>query len=161
MPQPAEAIIASALNAPYTRVFNKEEDGGYSAWVVELRGVNAAGATIEDANQDLEYAIANWVAYGIEAGHDIPAPIGPEQYSGRLTFRIPPSLHYQAVVRAQVENVSLNRLLSDAVSRYLGGVVSVSGPRAADDVEHPSRLSHYSSDPIAPRTRIREQEPDG
>lgn len=142
--------VSRALAAPYTRIFNKEDDGGYSAWVLELRGVNSAGATIEEANEGLEDAMADWIAYELEAGHEIPGPVEPGDYSGRLTFRIPPSLHHEAVIRAQVENVSLNRLLSDAVSRYLGGATQRGGSEGT-----------YEQSESVTRAAVREQEPEG
>ena len=49
-----------------------------------------------------------------------PEPVAAEQYSGRLQLRIPSGLHYRAAERARAEGISLNRLLSDAVSTYIG-----------------------------------------
>lgn len=114
------ARIREALAAPYTRVFRKQADGGYQAEVIELPGALTGGATIDETNEYLEEAIALWIEAELEAGQDIPPPLDPEQFSGRLTFRIPPSMHYEAHVRAALEGVSLNRLLSAAVAHYLG-----------------------------------------
>lgn len=116
----SEDRIQRSLNAPYHRIFFKENDGGYSSLVLELPGVFGGGDTIEESNQTLEYAMEDWIALELEKGHDIPEPIDPESFSGTLTLRIPPSLHYSAQLRAQLEGVSLNRLLSDAISRYVG-----------------------------------------
>lgn len=109
-----------ATAAPYHRIFVRETGGGYSSWVLELPGVFGGGDSIEEANQTLEEAMTDWIAIELEREHDIPAPLDPEDFSGRLTFRIPPSLHYQASLRAQIEGVSLNRLLSDAVAQLVG-----------------------------------------
>jgi predicted RNase H-like HicB family nuclease len=114
------ARIDAALAAPYTRVFRKQEDGGYQAEVLELPGVLTGGITIEEANEFLEEAMTLWIEAELEAGQEIPPPLDPEQFSGRLTFRIPPSMHYEAHLRAALEGVSLNRLLSAAVAHYLG-----------------------------------------
>ncbi|MCC6237781.1 MAG: type II toxin-antitoxin system HicB family antitoxin [Dehalococcoidia bacterium] len=112
--------VAAALAARYHRVFNREEDGGYSAFVLELPGVNAAGADIAEANQDLEDAIESWVEIELEKGHEIPEPLDPERYSGKTQLRIPPSLHHQAQMRASVEGISLNRFFSDAIAVAVG-----------------------------------------
>lgn len=122
-----EETVLQALAAPYHRTFVKEAGGGYSAWVVELPGVFGGGDDIDEANRTLDEAMADWVAFECERGHEIPEPIDPEQYSGRLTFRIPPGLHYQVAQLAAIEGVSLNRLLSDAVAQAVGARASGSG----------------------------------
>jgi predicted RNase H-like HicB family nuclease len=111
--------VRKALAAPYHRLFLKEEDGGFSASVLELDGVYGAGATIDEANRTLEEGLADWVQIELERGHEIPAPLNVETFSGRLTFRIPPTLHYKAAMLAQLEGVSLNRLLSDALAQQI------------------------------------------
>lgn len=121
-------VVASALAAPYTRIFHREDDGGYSAFVLELPGVFAGGSTIALADEELDAAMGDWVAAELDAGRDIPLPLDIDDFSGRITFRIPPSLHQRAYVRAQLEGVSLNRLLSDAVSEYLGGTRRLAEP---------------------------------
>ncbi len=112
--------VTGALTAPYHRVFTREDDGGYSAFVVELPGVNAAGASIEEANVDLENAIESWVELELERGHDIPEPLALEGYSGRMQVRIPPSLHQRAQLVAHLEGVSLNRLISEGIALVVG-----------------------------------------
>lgn len=112
--------IQAALAAPYHRLFIKEEDGGYSASIVELPGVYGSGDSIDKANEALEDGLRDWVALELQRGHEIPEPLDVEAFSGRLTFRIPPTLHYKAWVLAQLEGISLNRLLSDAVATQIG-----------------------------------------
>lgn len=115
-----EALLEQALNGPYHRIFIRESDGGYSASVLELEGVFGGGETLDEANATLEDAMADWVTFEFERGNPIPPPINVEGYGGRVSLRLPPSLHYAAAVRARIENVSINRLLSDAVAQHLG-----------------------------------------
>ena len=119
MPDATDARVADVLRQPYHWIIQPGEDG-YAASVLEFPGCLSGGATPEDAVSELQDAIVTWVSGELEAGHEIPEAIDPEHSSGRLTFRIPPSLHYRAQLRAEVEGVSLNRLLSDAVSLYMG-----------------------------------------
>jgi predicted RNase H-like HicB family nuclease len=64
---------ADYLNAPYHRVFVKEERG-WSAWVAELPGAFGGGESLCEANLSLEAAIVLWVETELERGHDIPMP---------------------------------------------------------------------------------------
>lgn len=116
----AAAAVEAAIAAPYHRVFAKQDDGGYWALILELEGVFGAGGSIAEANETLEEALADWVALELENGHTIPEPLGIDDFSGRVTFRIPPTLHYNAALRAQLEGVSLNRLMSLALAQFVG-----------------------------------------
>lgn len=116
-----QQLAEQAMHDTYHRIFVKEEDGGFSAFVLELDGVFGAGETITDANQALEDAMLDWIAFELEQGKRIPPPIQVDSFSGRLSLRIPPSLHYSVAIRASMEKVSVNRVLSDAVAQYVGG----------------------------------------
>ncbi len=132
MPDAIDERIAEILRQPYHWIIQPGEDG-YSTSVLEFPGCLSSGDTPEEAVAELQDAITGWCGIELERGHDIPEPIDPEQSSGRLTFRIPPSLHYRAQLRAELEGVSLNRLLSDAVSRYMGDTPAVVTHDAAAD----------------------------
>ena len=69
-----DEAVRAALAAPYTRVFIREADGGYSTSVLELPGCYSAGGTAEEAMEMLDEAIELWVAVSLELGHDIPPP---------------------------------------------------------------------------------------
>lgn len=112
--------VEAALRAPYARILRREEDGGYSCEVLEFLGCYSSGGSADQAMSQLDEAMALWVESEIEAGNAIPPPLDLDQHSGRLTLRIPPSLHERAVTRAAAERVSLNRLLSSAIASHLG-----------------------------------------
>ncbi len=143
MPDAIDERIAEILRQPYHWIIQPGEDG-YSTSVLEFPGCLSSGDTPEEAVAELQDAITGWCGIELERGHDIPEPIDPEQSSGRLTFRIPPSLHYRAQLRAELEGVSLNRLLSDAVSRYMGDTPTLAPRDAA-----------ANGDPIEKRRRRR------
>jgi predicted RNase H-like HicB family nuclease len=121
--------VDAALRAPSTRVLQREEDGGYSCEVLEFPGCYSSGGDAQEAMAALDDAMALWVESELEAGNAIPPPLDLEEHSGRLTLRLPPSLHERAATRATAERVSLNRLLSAAIAGYLG--VEHEQPRAA------------------------------
>jgi len=83
-----EALLERALKAPYHRIFIREDGGGYSASILELDGVFGAGETVEEANDTLEEAMADWIAFEFERGHPIPEPLDNEAYAGRMSQRL-------------------------------------------------------------------------
>jgi predicted RNase H-like HicB family nuclease len=60
---------------PYSRCFVPEEDGTFSAYVRELPGCYSCGDTIEEAYENLQDAMHNWLEASIGAGHTIPPPL--------------------------------------------------------------------------------------
>ncbi|MBM4416052.1 MAG: type II toxin-antitoxin system HicB family antitoxin [Chloroflexi bacterium] len=119
MPNSLRSIVRAAQAAPYNRILVCENDGGYSAEVLEFPGCYASGSTADEAMRDLDEAIATWVRSELEQGHSIPEPID-EQFSGRVMLRILPSLHRQAAIFARAEGSSLNRFLATAIAFYVG-----------------------------------------
>ena len=69
---------------------------------------------------NLDEAIEVWVGATLDEGIDVPPPMLHSEFSGRVTLRLLPSVHERASMLARVEGVSLNRLLSNAVSHYVG-----------------------------------------
>lgn len=63
------------LKKPYSRVLIAEEDGGYSAKVLEFSGCFAEGDTIENAARNIENAAECWLMAAIDGGNEIPEPI--------------------------------------------------------------------------------------
>lgn len=112
--------VHEIVGQPYARLLEPAGDGWFAARIVELPGCISEGASAEEALANLEEAFAGVVASLIEHGDAVPPPIALRKYSGRVVLRFPPSLHAAAVRRAEVEGISLNRLLSDAVARYIG-----------------------------------------
>lgn len=111
--------LTALLAAPYHRLLRKDGDL-WAAEVLELPGCFASGETAAEANDNLDAAMEDWFESEIEADHPIPAPVDEDSYSGRVTLRLSPTVHRRAALRAMVEDVSLNRLLSAAVASYLG-----------------------------------------
>jgi antitoxin HicB len=125
MTAPAEAVpaqVADVVGRPYSRVFTPQPEGGFLARVLEFPGCISEGDTIEEAAAMVEDALEGIVASMLDRGDPIPAPLCDTEYGGRISLRIPPSLHAEAVELAAVMGVSLNRFLSDAVARHVGAL---------------------------------------
>jgi predicted HicB family RNase H-like nuclease len=94
---------------------------GYRAFLIDIPAVESLGATPEEAVADLEDAKKEWFAYAKAKGIHIPSPdIAFNQrvgYNGRVTLRMPRSLHQQVAQKAALEGVSLNSYLNSAIER--------------------------------------------
>jgi len=108
------------LQEPYSRILIPEEDGGYSAEVLEFPGCYSSGDTAEEALANLEEAAKSWIEASLEQGHDIPAATGHNAYSGKIALRLPAGLHKEAVRLAARDGVSLNQFLVNAIAAKVG-----------------------------------------
>jgi len=113
-----EATVNDYLRKPYNRVFNRESDGRYSAYVLEWPGCYGDGDNAAEANHSLEASMAAWVEVMLEDRKPIPEPLARE-YSGRVALRLPKSLHQRVAARAQAEGTSINQLIVNAVESHV------------------------------------------
>lgn len=85
------------------------------AWVAEipeLRGCVSHGSTPEEALESIDDAKDQWLATARECGYEIPEPESDlDEFSGKLTVRMPKSLHRQLTHMAMIEGVSLNQYI--------------------------------------------------
>jgi predicted RNase H-like HicB family nuclease len=113
-----------ALRRPYARVLERDDDGHYSASILEFPGCYADGATADEAMSQLDLTLTSFIEVMLEEGKPIPEPISSQEFTGRVTLRIPAPLHREASLLAAGMGVSLNRFLSDAVARYVGSLTA-------------------------------------
>src|SRR3989304_674137 len=85
------------INLPYTRILIPNEDGSYSAEILEFSGCFADGKTADDAMKNLSEAARSWLDACIERGIEIPEPFMNQDFGGKIALRLPRSLHRQAV----------------------------------------------------------------
>jgi len=111
-----------SLNYPYELVRDADE-GGYFATHADLDGCAAQGETAEEAVENLDVARELWIETRLEDGLPVPEP-APEEPSGRVSLRMPSSLHAKLVRVADRQGVSLNLLLNAALAEYVGGATS-------------------------------------
>ena len=104
--------VKEYLELPYNFIVQpiKDESGFYFyARVLELDGCQSTGETFEEAYENVKKAMELWIEEKLEAGLEIPLPVGYDDFSGKFVVRIPKSLHYKLTVEAEREGVSLNQ----------------------------------------------------
>lgn len=114
--QKAEEI----LSKPYIRRLLPDETGGYVSSIQEFPGCIAEGDTADDAINNLNNAAASWVEAALSSGYEIRDPVSYMGYSGKIALRIPRGLHKQVAELAELEESSINQLLTTAISQYMG-----------------------------------------
>ncbi len=100
----------------------KTEVEGHEFWVVEsedLKGCVAQGDTLAEALAQFEINEADWLDTATEVGIPIPKQSIRElsEYSGKLSLRIPKSLHKELAYVAKREEVSINQLLNTYIAK--------------------------------------------
>lgn len=97
------------------------EDGSfeYVAEYPEIAGVMGVGDSPEEAVKEAESAKNAYLAYLKEMKKPYPKALNLDKLSGRVTFRMSKSLHKKVVERAEIENVSINQLINEAVNAYV------------------------------------------
>ena len=138
------AVISAAQLGPYARILTRGEDGRYAAEVLEFPGCFSSGDNAEEAMANLDEAIEVWVGATLDEGAEVPPPMLDSEFSGRVTLRLLPSVHERAAIMARREGVSLNRLLSNAVSHYVG---YLGGAREAAQLRDTPRPVYVAEEP--------------
>lgn len=60
------------MNSSYTVIFEREEDGGYHAFVPALKGCHSQGDTLDEAISNIREAISLYLESLKAAGEPIP-----------------------------------------------------------------------------------------
>lgn len=108
------------LKQPYTRILIADQEGGYSAEILEFPGCFAQGDSPDETMRNLDEAAVSWIEACQEQGSEIPEPNMNQGYGGKIALRLPRSLHRQAVRLAERDNVSLNQFLVSAIAAKVG-----------------------------------------
>ena len=109
------------LNLVYPFVVKPDiDDGGFIVEFPDLQFCIGTGDTIEKAIQDAMIAKNEWIKAAFENNITIPEPYGKEEYNGRISLRIPKSLHKMVAELAKKEGVSANQYLSHLISMGIG-----------------------------------------
>jgi predicted RNase H-like HicB family nuclease len=112
--------IQDILNKPYARILIRDNDGTYTAEILEFPGCFAEGDTPDEAISDLDKAAASWIEAASEQNEDIPEPLANYGYSGKINLRLPKSIHKQAARFAQKDDISLNQFFMSAIAARVG-----------------------------------------
>lgn len=101
---------------------SNDDGGGYIAYIPQL-DCYGDGKTSEDAINDVRQVAEDILQLAEEDGKQIPIPQyykEEEDYSGKLTLRIPKFLHKQITDRAMKESCSINQLIQTYISMGIG-----------------------------------------
>jgi len=108
------------LKKPYARILIPSEDGTYAAEMLEFPGCFSQGNTPQEAMENLDDAAEAWIEAAIEQNQEIPEPLATYGYSGKISLRIPRSVHKKAAHFAQKDDVSLNQFFASAIAARVG-----------------------------------------
>lgn len=138
------------------RYLLRNEDGLYTAKVLEFPGVVSEGDSPDEAIANLDDALAATLEVMIEDSERIPDPLSEREFSGRLLLRMPPSLHERVAMLSELEGISLNRFLSDAVSYFAGVAAFASEPVVGRSTKQGAANRYFGHAPV----RTRYESPD-
>ena len=93
----------------------------FEARVRELPDVVDFGETWEEAYELVVDTIETTAEAMVEQGRRMPEPAGVEDdYSGRITLRVPKTLHRRLAEQAEHESISLNQYLVSLLAYHAG-----------------------------------------
>ena len=90
----------------------------FTASIKELPGLIVYGESLEEVYDEIELAKADWIEANLEWGRKIKEPLenSLEEYSGRITLRLPKTLHRDVKERSEIEGVSLNQTMVQLIN---------------------------------------------
>jgi predicted HicB family RNase H-like nuclease len=94
-----------------------EEDQEYVALCAEFPSLSWLAASPEAALAGLRALVADVVGDLRAGGEPVPEPIATRRYTGRFMVRVPPEVHRRLTLEAAEARVSLNRIVSERLSR--------------------------------------------
>jgi predicted RNase H-like HicB family nuclease len=94
-----------------------DEDQCYLAYAPALAGCTTHGSTAEDATRQGYEAVQLWLEDALAHGEHIPPP--PRQASGKLTLRLPVSLHAKITEAAERDGISINQWIVTKLAHTL------------------------------------------
>lgn len=98
-----------------------DEDNLYVVTSPLFPGFSALGETQEQALAEGRIALELFIESYQDRGIPLPEPQSAQRYSGQTRLRLSKSLHRQAAAMAELEGVSLNTYIADAVTARLTG----------------------------------------
>ena len=96
-----------------------DEDKGYVASIAELNGCMSFGETIEEATLMIKDALISYISCSLEYNDEIPEPIKPIDFKGKIQYRTTSDRHYRIAKRAKLLGISINALIDNAVEEKL------------------------------------------
>ena len=105
-------------NTRYTyRITWSEDDNEYIGLCAEFPSLSWLSQNPESALKGIMSVVEDVCEDMKKSGEMLPQPLSTKSYSGRFVVRIPPESHRALTIKAAEEGISLNRLISDKLSR--------------------------------------------
>lgn len=128
----------------YTISIRKENHDGemfYVGRVAEFPNISSFEDNFEEARTLVIDAIQTLkkIADETQADFPVPYPVPSEEFSGRVTLRLPKTLHAKVSRKAAQEETSVNQFLVTAIATYVGEVDGITKVV----LEASSLLSHF------------------
>jgi antitoxin HicB len=112
--------LAYYLSLEYPAEIVRRKEGVF-AFHPDLDGCAAQGETVEEAFANLDVARRLWLQVRVEDGLPIEEPVSEDDFSGRVSLRMSPSLHADLARMSRRQKISLNQLLNTILAEYAGG----------------------------------------
>lgn len=95
--------------------------GGWYAEHPDLKGCIADGSTKEESLENLEFSKELWIETALKRKIQIPLPAKEiDDFSGKLTLRMPKYLHRDLSIQAKEQEISLNQYILSLISFNAG-----------------------------------------
>ncbi len=99
------------INEYKVEIIFSPEDEAFVARVPELAGCATHGNTQEEALKNAHEAIEIYIESLLSSGKEIPTPLARKKFSGNIPLRIDPILHRDIALKADGENLSVNKYI--------------------------------------------------
>jgi predicted HicB family RNase H-like nuclease len=99
------------------RVLWSDEDNEHIGLCAEFPSLSWLAATPEDALHGVREIVAEVIEDLKKKKEPIPEPISSKRFSGKFVVRVVPELHLRLSIEAAEAGVSLNRLVSEKLSK--------------------------------------------
>jgi len=111
----------------YTPVVVPDEDGLYVARAVDFPGAVGAGASRDEAVEELVKGVAAMLEHAAMRGVVPPPPM--REYTGAVSVRLPRSLHVALAQRAEAEGMSVNATVTYLLTQAMDLEGAIRPPR--------------------------------
>ena len=99
------------------RVTWSDEDLEYVGLCAEFPSLSWLASSPEKALSGIRSVVADVMADMRSHGEEVPQPLSARHFSGRFMVRVPPDTHRRLALEAAEAKVSVNRLVSEKLSR--------------------------------------------
>ncbi|MCJ7680110.1 MAG: type II toxin-antitoxin system HicB family antitoxin [Candidatus Aminicenantes bacterium] len=106
-----------SLNRYTYRITWSEDDNEYIGLCAEFPSLSWLSQNPGSALKGIMSVVEDVCDDMTKNGEFLPQPLSTKSYSGRFVVRIPPESHRALTIKAAEEGISLNRLISDKLSR--------------------------------------------